>query len=116
MFRAVKSSKDEQWRTRFKRFDASGLSVTRFCQLEGISMPSFYQWRKRLRASTVNSGDSGVPTFLPVRITPSPLCVVEIHLPNGTRICIPPEHSESLRIVIETASRLADEKPEADAC
>lgn len=113
MFRAVKSSKEEQWRARFKRFDASGLSVTRFCQIEGISIPSFYQWRKRLRASTVNSG---VPTFLPVRITPSSLCVVEIHLPNGTRICVPPEHLESLRIVIESASRLADEKPEADAC
>jgi len=111
MFRAFKSSKEEQWLARFNRFHASGLSVTRYCQLEGISMPSFYQWRKRLRASTVNQA---APTFVPVRITHS--SAVEIHLPNGTRICVPPEHSESLRIVIETASRLADEKPEADAC
>lgn len=112
MFRTVNSSKEELWRSRLGRFQSSGLSVTRFCQLEGTSMPSFYQWRKRLGISTANKP---VPTFVPVRLTH--LSAVEIHLPNGTRVCVPPDHVDSLRVVIETAGRLVDEsREEADAC
>ena len=110
MFRAVISRKEELWRSRLNRFQSSGLSVTRFCQDEGVSVPSFYQWRKRLGISTVKTP---LPTFVPVRLTQS--FVVEIHLPNGTRVCVPPEHADSLRLAIETAGRLSNVK-EADAC
>lgn len=112
MFRAVNSSKEDLWRSRLSRFQSSGLSVTRFCQLESISMPSFYQWRKRLGTSRLNKA---VPTFVPVRLTQS--SAVEIHLPNGARICVPPGHADSLRVAIEAAGRLSDENQrEADAC
>ena len=111
MGRTFISSKEELWRSRLNRFQSSGLSVTRFCQGEKVSVPSFYQWRKRLGMSTVNTP---LPTFVPVRLTQS--LVVEIHLPNGARVCVPPEHVDSLRVAIETAGHLADEKQEADAC
>jgi hypothetical protein len=111
MFRAVISRKEELWRSRLRRFQSSGLSVTRFCQDEGVSVPSFYQWRNRLGISTQKAP---LPTFVPVRLTQS--LVVEVHLPNGTRVCVPPEHSNSLRVAIETAGRLSIEKQEADAC
>ena len=40
--------KEDLWRSRLRRFQSSGMSVTRFCEAEGVSAPSFYQWRKRL--------------------------------------------------------------------
>ena len=36
------------WRLVIESQAASGLSVNRFCEKEGISPSSFYQWRKKL--------------------------------------------------------------------
>jgi hypothetical protein len=38
-----------EWRERFERLSSSGLSVVAFCAREGISTPSFYLWRRKLR-------------------------------------------------------------------
>jgi hypothetical protein len=114
MFRAVNSSKEDLWRSRLRRFQSSGLSVTRFCQAEQVSAPAFYHWRKRLGTSTV---PKATPTFVPVRLTQA--AAVEVHLPNGARVCVPPGpgHADSLRVAIETAGRLSGSPdPEADAC
>ena len=112
MFRAVNSSKEVLWRSRLRRFRSSGMSVTRFCQVERISAPSFYQWRKRLGTSTVKQA---APTFVPVRLTQA--AAVEIHLPNGARVCVPPGQTDSLQVAIETAGRLGGgPDTEADAC
>jgi hypothetical protein len=42
------SSKAEVWRELVRRQKNSGLSVQAFCQQQGVSGWSFYQWRKRL--------------------------------------------------------------------
>lgn len=39
------------WRERLKRFSSCGLAVTRFCAREGVSVASFYYWRKKLGAN-----------------------------------------------------------------
>ena len=62
MFREVKSSKQEVWRSRLRRFESSGMSVTRFCRSERVSVPSFYQWRKRL---ALEPGRKGPPCLCP---------------------------------------------------
>jgi len=112
MFRAVNSTKADVWRSRLRRFQASGLSVTRFCQVEQVSAAAFYQWRKRLG---VSAAQETPPTFVPVRLTAT--AVVEIHLPNGARICVPAGQADSLRLVVETAGRLSGRPAgEADAC
>jgi len=36
------------WQMAIETWQASGLSVRRFCRQEGLSEPSFYAWRKRL--------------------------------------------------------------------
>ena len=43
---------EELWWQRFRRFELSGLSVVAFCAKEGVSEPSFYAWRRRLRPSS----------------------------------------------------------------
>jgi hypothetical protein len=112
MFRQVKSSKQEVWRSRLRRFKSSGMSVARFCRSERVSAPSFYQWRKRL---ALEPGKKGAPLFLPVHVTQS--AAVEIRLPNGTRVCVPPGDVESLRVAIEAAGRAGGgAAEEADAC
>lgn len=40
------------WNARLARFLSSPLSVTRFCQDEGITVSSFYYWAKRLGVDT----------------------------------------------------------------
>jgi len=101
MFRKVKSSKQEVWRSRLRRYLSSGMSVTRFCRDEGVSVPSFYHWRKRLALEPERKGS---PLFVPVHVTPA--AAVEIRLPNGTHICVPPGQVESLRVAIDTAGRV----------
>ena len=44
------------WRDRLQRFQSSDLTITAFCDWEGVSQAAFYVWRKKLQA------DSGLPT------------------------------------------------------
>jgi transposase-like protein len=47
--------KVELWSKRLERFDESGRSVVEFCNGEGVSVASFYQWRRKL-TRTANGG------------------------------------------------------------
>jgi hypothetical protein len=42
-------SKTDQWRERIAEQQRSGMSARQFCKEQGLSEPSFYAWRKRLR-------------------------------------------------------------------
>ena len=55
MSRRADGRKLAEWRGRFERFRRSGLSVIRFCLDEKVSVPSFYQWRKKLAARSAAS-------------------------------------------------------------
>lgn len=44
-------AKAEQWRERIAEQERSGLSIKQFCQEHGLTLWSFYDWRKRLRES-----------------------------------------------------------------
>jgi hypothetical protein len=39
-----------QWRQRLERQRASGLSITGFCQKEGVSTVTFHTWKRKLAA------------------------------------------------------------------
>ena len=40
------------WAERLERFRASGVSVSRFCASQRVSVNTFYYWAKRLRADS----------------------------------------------------------------
>ena len=42
----------DQWRKRFQRQAASGLSVVAFCRREGISPASYHWWKRQLAAES----------------------------------------------------------------
>jgi len=97
------------WRQRLARFARGNWTVAEFCCREGVSNPSFYQWRKRLhqcdqRGRRVEQADSGTSTgdlpgcFLPVNVTG--LSVAEMELPNGIKVRVPATNVELLRTAI----------------
>jgi hypothetical protein len=46
-----KSERTALWLDRLNRFSQTHQTVASFCALEGISAPSFYQWKRRLGPS-----------------------------------------------------------------
>ncbi len=100
------------WRERLGRFAGSGLTVAGFCRREGVSEPSFYQWRKRLqqgrrptgaqrRQGRSTGGTKGACGFVPVHVPGLTAAVIE--LPGGVTVRIPVTEFEALRTAILAA-------------
>ncbi len=116
MSRGPKPAKVQQWTDRLERYQKSGQTVAGFCQKEGISTPSFYQWKKKLagqrnaskarriagsarrhvqpsqrqaESTPIGSG------FQSVELLPASSCVTTIRLPNGIEI----ELGSDLRVI-----------------
>jgi putative transposase len=51
-----------EWAALFERFDHSGLSVSRFCAGESISVANFYRWRGLLGVSRHETPQFAQPT------------------------------------------------------
>ncbi len=60
MVRGSNSVKVQEWTGRLLRFHKSDVTVAQFCQAEGVSQPSFYHWKSKLR-------DQLLPTESPKR-------------------------------------------------
>ena len=85
----------EVWVERLARFPDSGLTVAQFCATEAVSVPSFYAWRRRLAADgRTDAAPPGAAAergarLLPVRLPP-PATAVELVLPTGAILRLPP--------------------------
>ena len=84
----------QAWVERLARFAASGLAPAPFCTREGVSLPSFYAWKRRLATAALDpaaaappAGEAG-PRLLPVRLPA--LAALELVLPGGAVLRIPP--------------------------
>ncbi len=83
------------WRQRLQRFERSGLSAVAFCAQEGVSAPSFYAWRRRLRPRTAPPAarPAGSPPpgarLVPVRLLPA-AAPVDLLLPGGIVLRLTP--------------------------
>ena len=113
----------DEWQRRHSRFQQSQLTVAAFCRQEGVSVPSFYLWRKRLALSrptkharlTKHECSRAPAGFRPVRLLPS--VGVSVQLPGGTQLVVPTMEAESLRLVIEILTRVdADRMREGRPC
>jgi hypothetical protein len=117
------------WCERLQRFSESGLTVAAFCRQERVSVPSFYQWRRKLcnsagagtkrlaREARKNGGGRRAAAFVPVQITHS-VCPgrVEIRLPNGVEVRLPAGDAALLSAGITAAGRLTTTGAEGEAC
>jgi len=89
------------------RFEMAQCPVTRFCQDEGVSVPSFYQWRKKLqqRERVVPAVNDDPASFAPVRVIGT-VNVVVVRLPGGTQLDVPVADPQVLQLAIQTLAQM----------
>jgi hypothetical protein len=100
------SGKRAEWQERLRRFRTSGMTVTRFCEVERVSAPSFYQWRRKLNAAAGSTG--GAPVFQQVVVTPaasSPRSGLLVRLASGAEIEVGAGDLEVIRAVVGELAR-----------
>ena len=135
-----RAEKVVEWQERLARFDRSGTSIAQFCRDEGVSPPSFYIWRRKLRRRPAAAGSSGTGrltaksavagqgvqgqprqgSFVPVRV----LGDVNFHgqltmtaeLQGGTRFTIPLAGPETLQLAIAALVQADAERPGDRPC
>lgn len=111
MSRSVDGGKRREWSERLRRFKRCDLTVAAFCETEGVSTPSFYQWRRRLDSLAMEAAPAATritrQAFVPLRIaTPAPAgAPVEIHLPNGARVSLPSNDPQGIAAAIAAAAQ-----------
>jgi len=99
------AEKEQFWRGQIEGQAASGLSAREWCQRGQLSEPSFYAWRRKLaqrdreRSASVSPAPSN--GFLPIRLTASAACNVELQLPSGLVIRVPVQETAALRTILE---------------
>jgi transposase len=105
-----RSAKAEFWQHALQQFVESKLCVTDFCSQKGLSVPSFYQWKRKLLSPDKTPP---VSAMVPVRIipsnpTPSPQ-PIQIVTPSGFSIRVdssmPSTQLARLIAAIEAGSR-----------
>jgi len=103
MGRRADGGKRVEWVTRLRQYEKSGLTVGEFCDWLGVSVATFYNWRRKLGvdphapdncAASALSLPIGKAAFLPVRVvsqsdSASEVRPIEIQLLNGVRILVP---------------------------
>ncbi|MFM8221479.1 MAG: IS66 family insertion sequence element accessory protein TnpA [Planctomycetaceae bacterium] len=125
MARSVSDVDRVRWRERLRRFERRSGSVEAFCQLEGISVGTLYQWRRRLaresgrsssRQARTGAGAERAPATTGPRLDGSPdgrfaaLSVrpvageapLRVLLPGGTRIEVPVADLRLVRLVLRS--------------
>jgi hypothetical protein len=86
--RARDEQKERQWRRWIGEWQASGLSVRTFCQRRGLTVSSFYAWRRVLQRR-----DAERATFVPVQVVadavPTQTSALEVVLTDGRMVRVP---------------------------
>lgn len=85
----------EQWAEWIAEQAESGMGVSSFCESKGIPAHSFYLWRRKLAA--VEGPEGPRSPFVPVSV--SGLGQVEIDLPCGATIRVPPDAAATHRVI-----------------
>ena len=86
-------AKEQFWRRMVAQQRQSAGTIRAFCEREGLSQPSFYQWRRELarrdrtpiaRRGAAGRGEAGrgAATFVPIQVVPE-VALIEIALPGG---------------------------------
>ena len=80
------------WGERLERFGRTSQTVAQFCAAEGVSVPSFYVWKRTLAGGTTPPDPVTPPTLIPIRLTPSSAAPpIEVVFPSGTVLRFPPD-------------------------
>ncbi len=127
MSEETRSRKVQEWSERLLRFSKSGQTVLEFCRSEGVSQPSFYVWRKQLKAigsAAIAEHDPSAKavkpvsplSFEPVSLDPHHICGagLKVRLPGGIELELggdPNVIEPVARQLIESALQLNGPQP-----
>ena len=111
MSREPDLAKRKEWQRRLQAFDKGQAAVAEFCGREGVSVATFYQWRRKLGQSWAEDSRSAPRrreparpekvagmNFLPVEIVGQPS--LEVLLPSGAKVLVPCHEREAIRAVM----------------
>src|SRR5579863_7668672 len=89
--------KEQFWRGVLRRWQGSKLTVGQFCAGHGVSVASFYSWRRiiaerdRQVRTPSDLGARDRPVFVPLSVTPAlPSPTLEVVAGTGRIVRIPP--------------------------
>lgn len=82
------SSKREQWMRRIRAWERGGQTRAAFCRSRGLNVNTFDYWRRALRSTST----ALVPVVVTWQAVVGPVSdpVIEVVLPDGLRLRIPP--------------------------
>jgi hypothetical protein len=105
-----------EWRGRLERYRLSPRTIVEFCIVEGVSVSSFYYWRKKLDHTPASEMIPSIrrTDFAPVRLTTSANLMVQ--LPGGTRFEIPMCDSEAFERAITVLVNADSQRAEDSSC
>ncbi len=105
MPRSASSEKRAEWRERLRRFARSKLPVAEFCRRERVSVPSLYQWRRKLADSApAQLGRSpATASFIPVQVAAAG--GLQVNFPNGVQLTLPTADAHLVRLSIEAIAQ-----------
>jgi transposase len=87
-------AKLQLWKQRIAKYQQSDLTIAQFCRSLGCSVPTFYQWKRRIEKSAT-------PAFLQIETADSVDTSVEIKLPNGILIRLPIQAIDSIAQILD---------------
>jgi transposase len=94
-------ARERLWRKRLTRWKVSGLKVREFCEQEGVTPTAFAHWRKEIAARDARQAETAEPLFVPVHVTPASDATLDVALPGGRVVRVPPGFDPAhLRAVI----------------
>ena len=114
MLRGSDPAKVALWRERFEGLKNSELSVKEFCVKLGVSMPSFYAWRRKLGVGSARQRNSSRSSAFQQVIVHSAPPVLTARLAGGVQIEMPFSDKKALRAVVDAwvrASRVGSGEP-----
>lgn len=90
-------SKSQIWAKRLRDFENSHLSIAQFCNSVGCSVPTFYQWRRKLAGQSPATTTQSA--FLQVQTKPD--TAIQIKLLSGVTIIVPIDALDSLPGILD---------------
>lgn len=107
------------WGERLRRYERLQLTVAEFCRRERVSVPSFYQWRRRLAESSIRprTAPAAAPrepaAFQPVLLAGAG--VVTIAWPSGVRMELPAHQTSLVQAVVAELAQSESRRAAGDA-
>ena len=122
MSRIADPQRRQLWQDRLDRFAQCELTVSEFCRSESISVPSFYQWKKKLAIKPAKQHRPGTRSaggnrFIPLVVHAATAQPV-LRLPGGATIQLPNELApqqltELIRAVVNATEHFNPQRAES---